>query len=65
MQATRDNLTATPLAGLDYRQVYTSKRRDVSARHLRLRRGSRSAACAGWAAHRRLGAFLSERGLRT
>ena len=64
MQATRDNLTATPLAGLDYRQVYTSKRRDASARLLRTRRGRRSAACAGWAAHGGLGALLSKRGLR-
>jgi len=48
-QANRDNLTATPLAGHVYRQVYAPKRRDVSAKILGTRRGSRSAACAGWA----------------
>ena len=64
-QAQRDNLTATPLAGHTYRQVYSTQSHDTSARPFRPRRGRRSAACAGWAAHRRLGAFLSERGLRT
>jgi len=49
-QASSDNLTATPLAGHDWRQVYSPKSYDTSARHLRTRRGSRSAACAGWAA---------------
>ena len=50
MQAKGDTLTAIPLAGRDYRQVYTPKRRDTSARLLGARRGRRSAACAGWAA---------------
>jgi hypothetical protein len=49
MQAKRDTLTATSLAGLDYRQVYFTQRHDTSARHFRTRRGSRSAACAGYA----------------
>ena len=50
MQARRDNLTATLLAGHDYRQVYSAKRYDTSARPFNQRRGRRSAACAGWAA---------------
>ena len=49
-QASSDNLTESLLAGHDYRQVYSAKRRDTSARILRTRRGRRSAACAGYAA---------------
>jgi len=63
-QAKRDNHTATSLAGRDWRQVYSTQRRDASAKPLRTRRGRRSAACAGWAAHGGLRACLSERGLR-
>ena len=50
MQAKRDSLTAPPLAGRDYRQVYFVKSHHASAKILGTRRGSRSAACVCWAA---------------
>ena len=48
-QVRRDTLTAIPLVGHGYRQVYSTARYDASAEILGTRRGSRSAACAGWA----------------
>jgi len=49
LRAKGDSHTVTLLAGRDYWQVYSTQRRDASARILRTRRGSRSAACACWA----------------
>ena len=59
-QPSCDNLTATLLAGHDYRQVYFHERHHTSATILRTRRGSRSAACAGWAAYLCLSAHASK-----
>ena len=49
-QAQGDNLTRPRLAGHTHRQVYYTENRHTSAKLLGTRRGSRSAACAGWAA---------------
>ena len=57
-RARLNNLSATPLAGHTYRQVYSTQSHDTSARPFRPRRDRWSAACAGWAAHGGLQAFL-------